>query len=49
MDCYNCKDWKQGREDGTCINYIKNNCPYGYYDKNKELLEDLRLEQMEQM
>lgn len=32
LDCYDCKDWKKGSADGTCIHYINNDCPYGYHD-----------------
>ena len=48
MICYDCKDWEQGREDGTCIHYINNSCPYGYHD-DEELYNDLLMEQKEQM
>lgn len=32
MKCVNCEKYKQGRQDGTCVYYIKNTCPYGYCD-----------------
>lgn len=32
IDCYDCKLFVQGKEDGTCIHYINNDCPYGYHD-----------------
>lgn len=50
MNCYDCKDWEEGKEDGTCIHYLNNSCPYGYsHKKDKDFLEDLRLEQQEYM
>jgi hypothetical protein len=49
MNCYDCELWEQGMEDGTCIHYLNNTCPYGYSrKKDMELLEDLRLELQEQ-
>lgn len=33
IDCYDCELWEQGKEDGTCIHYINNDCPYGYYEE----------------
>ena len=49
MDCYDCNDWKKGSEDGTCIHYINNTCPYGYHDEEKEFHQELIMEQQEQM
>lgn len=37
--CYNCRLWEQGREDGTCIHYLNNDCPYGYHDED-DLIKD---------
>ena len=38
-DCYDCKLWKQGRYDGTCIRYINNDCPCGYHDEINHIKE----------
>lgn len=35
MECVNCEKYKQGRQDGTCVHYIKNTCPYGYCDTER--------------
>ena len=31
-DCCDCELWQQGRDDGTCIHYINNDCPCGYHE-----------------
>ena len=35
MKCCDCNRYKQGKEDGTCIYYIINSCPYGYCDAER--------------
>ena len=35
MKCANCQKYKQGKEDVTCIHYIRNSCPYGYCDPER--------------
>lgn len=30
-DCYDCKLYMAGCEDGTCLRYVRNTCPYGYH------------------
>lgn len=46
VDCVDCSLWKKGREDGTCIHYINNDCPCGYHDKDYRVIcgEDLTKE-----
>ena len=41
MDCYDCELWEKGKEDGTCIHYINNDCPYGNHEDesaNEEII-----------
>ena len=40
LDCCDCELWRQGSEDGTCIHYINNTCPCGYYDKDFDYIKE---------
>ena len=35
MECCDCELWKQAIENGACVYYLNNICPYGYYDKEE--------------
>lgn len=36
MNCCDCELWEKGKEDGTCVHYVNNSCPYGYHDEENE-------------
>ena len=38
-DCYDCKLWKKGTEDGTCLHYVNKDCPCGYCDESHGIKE----------
>ena len=42
MNCYDCNLWEQGRDDGTCIHYINNDCPCGYHEEHEEDEENIK-------
>lgn len=46
--CYTCSVRKVSR-DGVCKHFAENDCPHGYHNEDKELYNDLLMEQQEQM
>ena len=37
IDCVDCGLWEPGKEDGTCLHYINEDCPFGYCDEYQRI------------